>query len=384
MDLDPLFQPFRHGTLNLANRFVMAPMGRNFAQGGVIGEAYGEYYARRARGGVALSVGEAAAINHPVASTDIMHANFFGEAALAAWRKVIEAVHAVGGAFMPQIWHAGTLRGPAGSDMMPNGALPPIGPSGWGEPLVNSFGWINAIDEAQSLNAPMSETEIADVIAAFGQAAADARAIGADGVQIHAAHGYLVDQFFWDRTNRRKDGYNGGVATRTRFAAEVVRECRRRAGPDFPLVFRWSQWKQQDYSVKLAQDPHELESFLAPLADAGVDIFDCSTRRYWEPEFEGSALNLAGWTKKITGKPTMTVGSIGLDRSNWLEGEAASISDAGIASIAPLAERVDAGEFDLVAIGRALIANPEMPLLLREGRAGELKAYSNEALMSLD
>ena len=382
-DLEPMFKPFRCGTLELKNRVVMAPMGRNFAQGGVVGPAYREYYARRARAGVALCVSEAAAIGHPVASTDVMHANFFGDEALAAWRAVVDAVHDAGGSFMPQIWHAGMLRGPAGSDMVPNGELSPIGPSGWAEPLVQPMGWVNAIDHAQQLNDPMTESDIADVIAAFGKAAADAKVVGADGVQIHAAHGYLIDQFFWDRTNRRTDGYGGDLVARTRFAVEVVRECRRQAGDDFPIVLRWSQWKQQDYRVKLAHSPQELERFLAPLSGAGIDIFDCSTRRFWEPEFEGSDLNLAGWTKKLTGKPTITVGSIGLDKENWIEGDEMPLSDAGIASLAPLMERLDRDEFDLVAIGRALIVNPEWPLLLKQGRLDQLRPYSNQSLMEL-
>ena len=90
----------------------------------------------------------------------------------------------------------------------------------------------------------------------------------------------------------------------------AVREA---VSADFPVIFRYSQWKQEAYDARLAETPEELEAILTPLAEAGVDAFHASTRRYWLPEFDGSDLNLAGWTKKLTGKPTITVGSVGLD-----------------------------------------------------------------------
>jgi 2,4-dienoyl-CoA reductase-like NADH-dependent reductase (Old Yellow Enzyme family) len=82
-------------------------------------------------------------------------------------------------------------------------------------------------------------------------------------------------------------------------------------GEEFTIILRLSQWKQQDYKTRLAFTPNEMEDWLLPLKEAGVDIFHCSQRRFWEPEFEGSDLNFAGWAKKITGQPTITVGSVG-------------------------------------------------------------------------
>lgn len=246
-------------------------MGRNFADNGVQPPGFVEYFVRRVQGGVALCIGEASAIGHPVASSDTMHAAFHGDAALAAWKAVVDEVHAAGGLFMPQLWHAGLLRPPASDNpQIPNAHLAPVGPSGWGEPLVHTAGWIAPIQEAAQIGQPMRDSEIADVIAAFARAAADARAMGCDGVNIHGAHGYIIDQFFWDRTNRRDDGYGGDLIGRGRFAVEPIRAVRAATGPDFPILFRWSQWKQQDYHCKIAQTPAELERFLTPIADAGV------------------------------------------------------------------------------------------------------------------
>jgi 2,4-dienoyl-CoA reductase-like NADH-dependent reductase (Old Yellow Enzyme family) len=230
----------------------------------------------------------------------------------------------------------------------------------------------------------MTRQDIEDVIRAFADAARDARRLGFDGVEIHGAHGYLIDQFFWEGTNRREDEYGGSLENRVRFAADIVAAVRDAVGPDFPVLLRWSQWKQQDYSARLVENPAELERFLAPLCHAGVDIFHCSTRRFWEPEFEGSTLNLAGWVKKITGKPTITVGSVGLAADFIPEpGEEAIFSESETAGLEDLIARMSADEFDLVAVGRAIIANPEWANMVGAGRGNELRAFEKEMLMSL-
>ena len=234
IDTSALFQPFTLNGLVLPNRIVMSPMGRCFASGGVIDPAYRTYFRRRAEGGTGLLIGEATAVGHPVASSSPVHSWFHGESALAEWRAVVDEVHEAGGRFMPQLWHAGLLRGPGKEGAMPNPELPPAGPSGWAVPLVQPLGVPgNAITEASKLSQPMTHEEIDRVIEAFGRAAADARAIGCDGIELHGAHGYLFDQFFWDQMNFRDDRYGGDLVSRTRFAVEVIAECRRRVGTGF-------------------------------------------------------------------------------------------------------------------------------------------------------
>ena len=203
-----------------------------------------------------------------------------------------------------------------------------------------------------------------------------------DGVEIHGAHGYLIDQFFWKGSNQRTDEYGGSRANRSRFAIELVQAVRAAVGPDFPIIFRFSQWKQQDYTARLVQSPEELGDFLAPLSAAGVDIFHCSTRRFWEPEFEGSDLNLAGWTRQLTGKPTITVGSVGLD-GEFLQFMVKTDKVAQPANIEGLLERLNKQEFDLVAVGRALICDPDWAVKVREGRMEEILPFSREALKTL-
>jgi 2,4-dienoyl-CoA reductase-like NADH-dependent reductase (Old Yellow Enzyme family) len=277
---------------------------------------------------------------------------------------VVEQVHGAGGKIMPQLWHTGMARNP---QKAPFPELPSAGPSGLVVP-------------GKQVAEPMTVEHIQRVIDAFALAAADAKRIGFDGVEVHGAHGYLIDQFFWEGTNQRTDEWGGNMANRGRFAVEIIKAIRAATGPDFPLVLRYSQWKQQDYAAKLANDPAQLAEFLEPLADAGVDIFHCSTRRYWEPEFAGSDLNLAGWTKKLTGKPTITVGSVGLNGDFF---SAFAGQGSPTRSIDDLLERLDRGEFDLVAVGRAVLQDPGWANKIHRGENDKLREYSGDSLATL-
>jgi 2,4-dienoyl-CoA reductase-like NADH-dependent reductase (Old Yellow Enzyme family) len=223
----------------------------------------------------------------------------------------------------------------------------------------------------------MTESDIADVIAAFARSAEHARELGFDGVELHGAHGYLIDQFFWSTANQRSDRYGGGSRERLRFALEIVRAVRASVGASFPVCFRLSQFKLGDYRFRVAPDATQLEQWVGPLGDAGVDVFHCSTRRFDEPEFEGSPLNLAGWVKRLTGKPTITVGSVGLD-SDFIASFAGR--SAGVHGIERLLERLARGEFDLVAIGRAQLADAEWPEKIRTGRFAEVTSFVPEHL----
>ena len=314
-----------------------------------------------------MIITEGTCIDHIAASgyPDVPY--FHGEERLAGWKKVADAVHAEGGKIAPQLWHCGGMR-KAGTP--PEGDVNGYTPSGMNVP-------------GKVTRHVMSKQDIADVVDAFARGAADARRLGFDAVEIHGAHGYLIDQFFWEGTNQRDDEYGGSLEKRGRFAIEVIEAVRDAVGPDFTVILRYSQWKQQDFTARLVDTPEQLETFLMPLCHAGVDIFHCSTRRFWEPEFEGSVLNLAGWTRKITGHPTITVGSVGLsDEFIPLPGEA-TFREAEPASLDQLVARMEAEEFDLVAVGRAILANPEWANLVKAGRSEELRPFEKEMLLSL-
>ncbi|MEK4851717.1 NADH:flavin oxidoreductase [Paenibacillus sp. FSL H7-0756] len=363
MNVAALFEPFEYGGLSLRNRVVMAPMTRVHSPGGVPGPEVAAYYRRRAEGGVGLIITEGTAIDHPAAVSHQDIPNFHGEAALEGWAQVVREVHAAGGKIMPQLWHVGMARSIGEG---PNASALPIGPSG-----LNLAG--------EQVTEPMTKSEIQAIVSAFAKAAKAAKAIGFDGIELHGAHGYLIDQFFWEKTNRRTDEYGGDLEARTTFAVEVIDACRRAVGPDFPIILRFSQWKAGAYDAKLAETPEDLARFLAPLSNAGVDIFHCSTRRFWEPEFAGSELNLAGWTKKITGKPAITVGSVGLD-SAFTSAVTEKDQDDNIDR---LLERLERAEFDLVAVGRALISDPAWPAKVQAGKPDEIIPFTSEATQTL-
>jgi 2,4-dienoyl-CoA reductase-like NADH-dependent reductase (Old Yellow Enzyme family) len=364
MSVDTLFRPFTIKGLTLPNRIVMAPMTRSFSPGGIPTEDVTAYYRRRAEGQVGLIITEGTVVDRPAARNDAKVPVFHGEA-LPEWQKVVEAVHAAGGLIAPQIWHVGAARG-QGAEWQPLGQVD--SPSGLVAPDKQKY-------------APMTEEDIADTISAFGRSARASRELGFDAAEIHAAHGYLIDQFYWSGLNARGDRWGGPtIKERARFGVEVVRAVREGLGPDIPLIIRLSQWKQQDFTARIANTPDEMADWLLPLSDAGVDVFHCSQRRFWEPEFEGSDLNFAGWAKVITKKPTISVGSVGLD------GEfIAAFGGAGSqpASLDGLIARMEKDEFDLIAVGRALLADPNWVLKVKDGRHDELSAFDRSHMAVL-
>lgn len=363
--MNSFFRSFNLKSLHLKNRFVMAPMTRSFSPGGVPGKDVASYYVRRAIGQVGMIVSEGTVIARPASSNDPNIPHFYGEEALKGWKNVIDEVHAAGGVMAPQIWHMGVMA-PHASGWLPS--TPFEGPSGMRAP-------------GQRGGHSMTDAEVEKAVHSYGRAAAEAKRLGFDAVEIHGAHGYLIDQFFWDQTNLRSDVYGGKtLAERTRFGRDVVIAVRRAVGPDFPIIMRLSQWKPTDYSARLAYTEKDLEAWLAPLAKNGVDIFHCSQRRFWEPEFEGSDLNFAGWAKKITGKPTITVGSVGLDGefTSAFKGHSAKVQ-----ALDELERRFTRGDFDLVAVGRSLLSDPDWVNKIQEGRMTELKGFDKDDLKSL-
>ncbi len=375
-----LFQPFQLGAITLRNRFVMAPMTRNFSPGGVPGANVAAYYERRAAAEVALIVTEGIGIDHPSAlgagSMNEHDVPCLHGAAVAAWRRVGDGVHARGAKIVPQLWHMGVIRR-NGTGPFP--AAPSTRPSGiWG-PADRTMMPPDYLAEIRVPVAPMSERDIAEVIEAYGRSAANAKAAGFDGVAIHGAHGYLVDSFFWPGTNHRNDGWGGDVTRRARFGAAVLQAVRAAIGPDMPIILRISQWKLQDYNARNAETPDELAALLNPLVEAGVDLFDVSTRIFSAPAFPGFDLTLAGWVKKLTGKPVMAVGGIGLSRdlqSSFMQ-ETYMVNNLDI-----VARHFGQGEFDLAAIGRGLLMDPEFVMKLRTG--APFQPFRLQAYGSLD
>ena len=363
--IDALFSPFHFKGLTLPNRVVMAPMTRSFSPGGVATQDVAAYYRRRAENEVGLIISEGTGVARPASLNDPNIPRFHGDAELKAWKTVIDGVHAAGGLMAPQLWHVGAVRSRS-ENWTPPG--PYDSPSGLSSP-------------GKKFGEPMSDADVADAIAAFARAAKEAKTLGFDAVELHGAHGYLIDQFFWQGVNERTDAFGGpSIAERSKFAAEILKAVRAEVGPDYPVIIRISQWKQQDFTARLAETEADLQTWLGALVDAGADILHCSQRRFWEPEFEGSDLNFAGWAKKLTGVPVITVGSVGLS-GEFVAAFAGESSNP--ASLDELLRRLDRGDFDLVAVGRALLQDPEWARKVHQGRNDDLQPFTREALSVL-
>jgi 2,4-dienoyl-CoA reductase-like NADH-dependent reductase (Old Yellow Enzyme family) len=291
---------------------------------------------------------------------------------------VVDRVHEAGGSIFPQLWHMGPmLRRGVG----PHPDAVPRRPSGvWG-PVGSHIVWgldPEQLRRSQVACAEMSRDDIRQVLDAYAEAARMAKEVGFDGIAIHGAHGYLPDAFLWSGTNLRQDEYGGDIHGRTLFVRELVAAIRAAVGEELPVMLRFSQWKQQDYKARIADTSEELEKLLLPISAAGVDIFDASTRRFFEAEFAGSSLNLAGWTQRITGKPTMTVGSIGLNKDLYQGFQEGGV---GLVDLKPVIDRFNQGEFSLIGIGRAMLSNPDFALRIR--RNEQLKPYEEKFVMQL-
>jgi 2,4-dienoyl-CoA reductase-like NADH-dependent reductase (Old Yellow Enzyme family) len=361
-DQSPLFTAFNLGKLELRNRFVMPAMQRGMCDDGAPKPELAAYYARRAEGGVPLIIGESAAVDHPSATVQ-PNASWLTARTAGAWARCVDAVREAGGAMLLQLWHEGALRND-GQALSPSGRVHP----------------------GKSNGRAMTLEEMKAIGEGFVRSACIARDIGAAGIEVHCAHGYLLDQFLWHGSNVREDGYGGSdIADRVRFPAEIVSAIRHECGPDFLISLRFSQWKEVDYGAKVAGDPGELQRMMTILQDAGVDVLHCSTRRFWEAEWAGDGRNLAGWVKALSGLPTITVGSVGLDTdvmTTFIEAKdpGARVTEA----IADLEARLREGEFDLVAVGRALIGDPDFVRKLESRDYYAIRTFARADLGTLE
>jgi len=364
-----LFTEFRLKSLVFKNRFVLPGMQRGWCEDGAPSDRLTDYYLRRLEGGVGLIISESVAVDHASATRTAMFARLCAKT-VDRWAACVGRIRDNGGRMMLQLWHEGGMRIEGGNG--PYATSPTLSPSGLAY-------------RGKANGRAASADELAAIRDGFVRSALFAKQAGADGVEIHGAHGYLLDQFLWPVTNRRSDGYGGDdIAARVRFPAEVVAAIRKACGFEFVISFRFSQWKEADFAARIAENPEELGIMVRTLRDAGVDLLHASTRRFWQPEWPGSSLNLAGWAKRLSGLPVITVGSIGLDVDvmETFLGKEGSASAQG--SFENLVQRYAAGEFDLVAVGRGQIGDPDWVNKVRDGRFEDIRVFQRADLGVLE
>jgi 2,4-dienoyl-CoA reductase-like NADH-dependent reductase (Old Yellow Enzyme family) len=329
---------------------------------GIPTEAMVDYYGRRAIHEVGLIIGEGAAIDSAHAFDTLTVPRFETEEQIEGWKEIVEVVHRAGGAFAPQLWHTGPR------------AVDPIGPSPWRAPPRR-----DGIE--RPVTRPMQEEDFSQVLAAFCRTAAAAVAIGCDALEIHGAHGYLLDSFLSPALNHRQDAYGGSFENRMRFPLEVVRAVRGSVGADFPILYRFSQWESEDESERKFRAPEELAVWVRALREAGVDILHVSTRDATSPGFADRGLKtLATWTRGLSGLPAIAVGRVSLTLGT---DEAYGEEPDVVVDPRPAIDLVESGDVDLLAVGRALIANPDWVPLVRAGDWQKLKPFHKSLLETL-
>ncbi len=327
MSVSPLFTPVTVGALTLPNRLVMAPMTRSRADdAGVPGELTALYYAQRASAGLIISEG---VFPTAMGKGYVRTPGIETEAQVAGWRRVTDAVHAQGGRIVMQLMHAGRISHPS---LLPAGALP-VAPS-----AIQPKGQTWTDQGLQDMVTPhaLSTDEIAQVVADYRAATRRALAAGFDGVELHAASGYLPEQFLSSGSNQRTDAYGGSVANRARFVLEVLAAMVAEAGPGRVGMKIAPEMGYNDISDAAPQETYvHLVEQIAPLNLAYLQVALFGTpvdyHALLRPRFKGAYL----------------VGG-GLDQTR-AEGLLSS------------------GQADAAVFGSAFLANPDLPERFRRG-----------------
>jgi 2,4-dienoyl-CoA reductase-like NADH-dependent reductase (Old Yellow Enzyme family) len=336
-----LFTPTRLGRLELPNRMVVAPMTRISATAeGLATATMATYYRNFATGGFGLVITEG------IYTDSGNSQGYRGQPGLAdrgqadAWRAAVDSVHACGGHIVAQLMHAGALS--QGNRYRSHTVAPSaIQPKGLQLAMYHGNGPF-------AVPVAMSDGDIENAVAGFAAAARLARDAGFDGVEIHGANGYLLDQFLTDYTNRRLDGYGGDVASRVQLTLDVIRAVREAVGPDFLVGVRISQAKVNDFEYKWPGGELDAERVFATLAGATADYVHTTEFEAWRPAFGSDGPSFAALAKTYGRLPVISNGSLHDPR------RAAALLECGSA--------------DLVSLGRGALANPDWVIRLRTGR----------------
>ena len=357
-----LFEPYKLKNITLRNRVAMAPMTRSQSPGGIPTNDVVEYYKRRAKAEVGLIITEGVEVSHKASSAYPNVPRLDSDKARDGWKKVIDGIKENNGHVVAQLWHCGGFRK---LGMSPNPEVPGHTASG-------------LIRPGKRVAHAMTTIDIEETVSAYAGDAKICEEIGFDGVEIHGAHGYLIDNFLWDGTNDRDDSFGGSIETRSNLATSIIKAIRSNVSDKFIVGLRFSQWKQQDYTARLATNPDDLFKVLSGPCNAGLDYLHSSMRRFWDSEFEGSDENLAYWTKKLTNIPTISVGSVGLD-GDFTD----MMAPAKTASIDKALQDINEHKYDMVAVGRALLSDHEWVIKMKEGRLKDIHPYTKESLLEM-
>ena len=335
-----LFEPFRLGQMQLKNRIVLAPMGTGYGKpGGFVSQRTIDYYEARAKGGTGLIIVEGSS---PGTRCNFGNALSLGDdRVIESWKELASAVHKQGAKIAVQLMHGGReLRNDQPVQVSPSPMIVPtrnIGITGQPPHELN-------IDE------------IGEIVQWFADAARRSKEAGFDGVEMHGAHGYIIASFLSSSSNVRKDKYGGTLENKARFPVEILRAARKAVGTEYPV---WIRLNAQEYGVPNGVTIEETKRIVPMLVDAGaqaihVSAYGAGSYSTKAPisDTPGAILPLAAEVKKVTRVPVIAVGRLDQDTGE---------------------QALRDGKADLIALGRRLIADPELPNKVFENRLDDIR-----------
>ena len=340
----PALAPVRLGTLDLANRLAVAPMTRvSAADDGTPTTAMADYYETFAAGGFGLVITEGTYTDAAYSQGYLRQPGLVTDGHVRGWRTAVDRVHAAGARIVAQLMHAGALSqgNPYRSSTIAPSRVRPLGA------MMPEYGGQGSWPVPREMDA----SDIDQAVRGFVAAARNAHRAGFDGVEIHGANGYLLDQFLTTYTNQRNDRYGGPVANRLRLAAEVVRAVRAATAPGFCVGVRLSQTKVNDFEYRWSGGVREAETIFAALADAGASYLHVASegRNWIETARLSGGTTITGVARRVSGLPVLANGGM-------------HDPDQGAQVLAD-------GHADLLTLARGALANPDYPTRLASSDA---------------
>lgn len=341
-NFDSLWSSVQIGSTELINRVALAPMTRVSAtEDGHATDKMASYYEAYARGGFGLLITEGIYPDTSYSQGYLFQPGIATKEQAQSWSKVVDAVHSAGARIFAQLMHAGAQT--QGNRFVET-SIGPSAVSPKGEQLAFYRG-----EGPFPIPSEITTEQMAEVREGFVAAALHAKQAGFDGVEIHGANGYLLDQFLTDYFNKRTDEYGGSPANRVRFAAEICRAVREAVGPDMTVGIRISQAKVSDNEHRWSGGAEEAEEIFATLGATGIDFIHTTEYRAIAPAFGDEGFSLASLAKQHSGVTVIANGSL---------------DDPATA-----ASMLQDGDADVVALGKAALANRNWPHRVRNNLA---------------
>ena len=341
MKIEKIFTPFNIGKCEIPNRLVVPAMVANMCPDGLATKQFIKYHEEKAKGGWGLIITEDYRINPNAAGYPAVAA-LYDESQISSHKKLVDAVHKHGSKIFAQIYHAGRQ-----ANHNVNGGIQPVSsspvPCPWNKEVPHE----------------LTVEEIQELVRQFGVTASNAKKAGFDGIEIHAAHGYLIHEFLSPNCNHRIDEYGGTYENRMRFLKEIMEETRKKIGPDFPISVRFSAQENSEGGRRW----FESRQMLMDIEEWGADVIHLSNGMYGVRSSVGivtSFFQQHGWNqdyaaeaKKFLKIPVITVGRVS---------EPAMAEDI-----------IVSGKADFIAMGRASLADPHWPEKAKKGCVNDIR-----------